>query len=300
MFDSAPSENAARPDPFKEDIDDTPNLDGNLDDLSDMFAERVSKTTVWTMSTDYTRFGIWFREQSNFAGDDAQRHSVRGGEDGAQPDGAASSPNAYGYSWLDQSSYRVDRPEQTYPGAGVATYTGKTLAILDNQAFEGDAEIKVTWAAVTTGTPDSTVLPKFSDLRNVGNGDPLRHVDSDDESWIVDEIAFLREAGESLRVDHAPDGALSIMAGGTDQQTVIARLSVTNRTGTTADNLDLGDAIIFAAKFVGESLDGPLGLTGYWNIPTFNQSGTDALPTKDDLHGSFGADLTDFETIFQP
>ena len=305
VFDSKPATNAGRPDPFPIDIDDNPNLDGDLDDVTDMFNERVSKTLVRSLSTDYTRFGVWWREQNTRANQDHLRHVLRG--DATQPANAAASPNGFAYSWLEQSSYRLDRVEQTYPSEGVATYTGHSLAILDNLEFIADAEIKVTWAPVVTArtAPTSTVLPKFSNFRDIDNGDPLLYRVGDPVvTSIVDEIAFLTADAGSLPVSHAADGKLGVMASGagdaaTGVSSVEARLTLSTRTGAETF-LTLDTDVVFMAKFVGESLDGPLAITGYWSIPTFNTNGIAAQPTRDDLMGAFGADLTDFETVFIP
>lgn len=317
VFDSQPALDKARPDPFPGTFGDG--------DLGEAFGERTSLTTVWSLSTNYTRFGVWWRQQSPFAVEDKRRHVLRTHETTSggtvsftgitqadlRPTGstddpeAASSPNAYAYSWLEQSSYRIDRPEQTYPSEGVATYTGQALGIVDNATYLGDAEIKVTWGAVpaTAGTaPTSTVLPKFSNLRHTGNGDPLiYHKTVAATRAIVDEIAFLSSASgnPNLGVTHAANGLLSVEPG----TAVIARLTVSTRTGTSYVDVE-NTGTTFAAKFVGESLDGPLGITGYFSIaPTsgFTTANSAAQhPTRGNLYGSFGADLTDFETLFLP
>ena len=52
------------------------------------------------------------------------------------------------------------------------------------------------------------------------------------------------------------------------------------------------DGETFMGKFVGTSGDGPLGIIGTWEVPGFRGNTSAA----NDLVGSFGADLTSFET----
>ena len=57
------------------------------------------------------------------------------------------------------------------------------------------------------------------------------------------------------------------------------------------------------AKFVGSSGDGPLGILGTWKVPGFLPAPAEtpadaALDTvRRAMVGSFGADLTSFETL---
>ncbi|MDE0441942.1 MAG: hypothetical protein OXL38_07465 [Gammaproteobacteria bacterium] len=265
--------------------------------VAQIFGARGAQTKLWSLSTNYTRFGVWFRQEQAQANVGPSRHSNPEAGDPAADIGTVS-PNNYAYSWLTQSSYRRDRVEQTYPSEGLATYTGNTLAVLDDKIFKGDAEVKVTWAAVpASGDPDSRVLPKFSNFRQVTTNDPLRlggraqnHNDPSGAP-IVDEISFLLSAtDENMMVSHdAESGQLGV----TYTTGIRARISQP----TSIAVVDR-DAATFDAVFVGESLDGPLGITGLWTIRDFN--GTTNDNTNNDLIGAFGADLSAFETLFLP
>ena len=57
-------------------------------------------------------------------------------------------------------------------------------------------------------------------------------------------------------------------------------------------------AATFSAVFVGESLDGPLGVRGMRSITDCNGTTTDNR--NNDMFGAFGADLDQFETLFRP
>ena len=276
--------------------------------VAQIFTAKGAQTTVWSLSTNYTRFGVWWRQEWATANKAPKRNSA-GQKVGAD------APNSYAYSWLRQSSYRVDRVEQTYPSAGLATYTGYTLALLDDRIFKGDADVKVTWGSATDGdAPESNVLPTFSNFRQVDTDDPLRlgnRAANNNEGGagskrIVDEISFIATDGTdntNMLVSHDPaTGNLSVMgeaATGTDDniQNIEARITFP----TSLDHVDVGNAT-FEAVFVGESLDGPLGIAGMWRINGFGADtpGADNTNTNDDLIGAFGADLASFETLFRP
>ena len=254
---------------------------------ADIFNQKASQTRLHSLSTAYTRFGVWFRRESPSAVQawgGANLHSSP--EDSNGDKTGATSPGSYAYSYLSQSSYRVDRAVATYPSSGLATYEGKTLANTGNtQAFVGDALIRVTWSALNTADPGnpvatSKIVPIFSNFERVDDSslDRLMH-----GGKVVDEIAFrASEAGASLRLTHL-DGKLGIDAPDASVEVVYTDgTSITDPIGSST----------FNGKFVGSSGDGPLGVLGTWKVPGFRG----ATNTANDLTGSFGADLTGFET----
>ena len=279
---------------------------------------------LWSMSTDYTRFGVWYRQESLAANQDYINHSDRDG-------GGRKSPNTYAYSFLNQSSYRVDRIEQTYPASGRATYMGSVLSILNDRVYSGDTEVRVFWGitpASAGNPPVSEILPIFRNLRTVDTKDPLRVNGSQDSGAanagvIVEEISFVASAtltgGDALlNVSHdAENGRLGLFDATNAANAITdatARLTLANRQ---ADVLVASSAI--SAKFVGESQDGPLGIIGSWRIGngtnawqgTANGGYGNAVPDDiatiggeagyfNTLHGSFGADLESFETQLLP
>ena len=284
--------------------------------VAQIFGAMGSQTTLWSLSTNYTRFGVWWRQEWATANVKEKRNSAADNNTGAE------APNSYAYSWLRQSSYRVDRVEQTYPSAGLATYTGHTLALLDDKVFKGDADVKVTWGAATDGTaPTSNVLPTFSNFRQVNTDDPLRlgnrgannNEGGAGSSRIVDEISFIQSTSTAgspnMLVSHdAETGNLSVMGedgGATDPSADIQDIKARITFPTSLDQVDVTTAT-FEAVFVGESLDGPLGIAGMWRINDFGASDANRIDTattpttNDDLIGAFGADLAAFETLFRP
>ena len=217
----------------------------------------------------------------------ANHASPDDGED-SPADTGSTSPGSYGYSWLAQSTYRTDRPVATYPSNGLATYEGKTLVHASNtHVYLGDALIRVNWSPLDITTdPDtpaatSTIVPIFSNIRKWQDAslDRLMH-----DSKIVDEIVFRNSAGGALVLT---DDAGKLMISVPD-----AAATVTYTDGTSIETAIA--ASTFMADFVGSSGDGPLGILGTWAVPGaadgFANSATG-------LVGSFGADLTSFETL---
>ena len=243
------------------------------------FKRISSQTRLTSLSTAYTRFGVWFRRESDSAKNPWQPHvSPNDGED-SPTDTGSTSPGSY----LSQSSYRVDRPVATYPSNGLATYEGKTLVNTgDVEAFVGDALIRVNWSRGTETEPlaaTSTIVPIFSNFERVDDSslDRLMH-----GSRIVDEIAF-RASGGTERLRLGAGEKLGITA--TDASVVVVY--------TDGTSFRLAVESTFNGKFVGSSGDGPLGVLGTWKVPGFR--GTPSSKATD-LTGSFGADLTSFET----
>ena len=299
VFDSQPaldSGGAGTADPFPLDtVDDITAANYNAETAAAIFNRISSQTKVTSLSTAYTRFGVWFRRETDSAvhiwnaPDGGLHASPDDGED-TPADTGSTSPGSYAYSYLTQSSYRVDRPVATYPSNGLATYEGKTVANFTNtHAYMGDALIRVTWKALDTtttpGTPvtTSTIVPIFSNFERLDDSslDRLMHGDK-----VVDEIAFRGAAdGSSLVLTH-DGGKLGIEVGNATVQVVY--------TDGTSLGTPIGDST-FNGKFVGTSGDGPLGVLGTWKVPGF-RTGTASATNNVDLNGSFGADLTSFET----
>ena len=275
-------------DPFKWEDDLQSNLEDMDNTIAAVFARRASQTQLFSLSTDYTRFGVWYRRETDSAAHNWNHHeSPTTTDDGTTTDTGATSPSSYAYSWLSQSSYRTDRVEHTYPGSGLATYEGRTLALLKNNThiYIGDALIRVKWESPTgvgtdSPTTNSTVLPIFSNFRKWQDGSFDRLVQG---GKIVDEIVF-RASGGSAPLPVSESGG-NLMVNVAD-----AQVTLTYTDGTDAQ---LTDAGTFNAKFVGSGGDGPLGLLGTWKAPGVGG----ATSTANDLVGSFGADLTSFETL---
>ena len=291
VFDSQPALDAggATTDPFPLDtVDDVNAANYNAEPAADIFNRISSQSRVFSLSTAYTRFGVWHRRETDAAVADWTNHASP--DDGADTpaDTGSTSPGSYAYSYLTQSTYRVDRPVATYPSNGLATYEGKTLVNMGNtQAWMGDALIRVNWSAldISGATPvaTSTIVPIFSNFERWDDKSLDRLVrGADTSNRIVGEIAFRASDGLALTLTH--DGEkLGISVAD-------AAVEVVYTDGTSIAANITGAA--FNGKFVGSSGDEPLGVLGTWEVPGFRG----ATNTANDLTGSFGADLTCFET----
>ena len=152
-------------------------------------------------------------------------------------------------------------------------------------------------------------------LRNIGNGDPLVYLDDRDSSGgIVEQIAFMQDvdgatpAAKLFNIMADADGG-PISFGGTTATPAEAELTYASGVRSAA----ITTGVTFEAEFVGESLDGPLGVMGIFAIApstvdavvatgnfasgTGTNLNTTAHPTRANFHGSFGADLTGIETL---
>ena len=260
--------------------------------IGDIFTRITSQTKLWSLSTDYTRFGVWFRRETDSAVHNWANHASPDDGEATPADTGSTSPGSYGYSWLSQSTYRTDRPVATYPSNGLATYEGKTLVHASNtQIYVGDALIRVNWSPLDTSgatpTATSTIVPIFSNIRKWQDGslDRLMHGVSGGEQKIVDEIVFRGSTGAALLLT---DEEGKLMVSATDAAATVTYTDGTSRTGGAIA------ASTFMAKFVGSSGDGPLGILGSFQVP----GEADGFANSDTaLVGSFGADLTSFETL---
>ena len=119
VFDSTLAEGEGRDnDPFPLDTLAS-DADGySAEPFADIFNRLVSQTQLFSLSTDYTRFGVWFRRETssavaawtNHGTPLVDRNDPPTPTDASDDDNAgAESPGSYAYSWLSASSYRRDR-----------------------------------------------------------------------------------------------------------------------------------------------------------------------------------------------
>ena len=269
-----------------------PDFDGDADGNADadqaaaaIFGRISSQTKLFSLSTAYTRFGVWSRRETDSAVHGWSNHASPDDGDDTPTDTGSTSPGSYAYSYFTQSSYRVDRPVATYPNNGLATYEGKTLVnTAHTAAYVGDALIRVNWSPLNVTDPanpvaTSTIVPIFSNFERWDNKtlDRLTH-----GGKIVDEIAFRATGDAVLTLTHDNEN-LGI-------RVVDAEVEVVYTDGTSIGGNITGST--FIGKFVGSSSDGPLGVLGTFRVPGFRGTAN----TQNNLTGSFGADLTSFET----
>ena len=223
-----------------------------VEDADLMFEVRSHEVRVEYSHTDYGRFGIWSRTVGNSASE-----------------GIEYDPNdpsaAFAYSPLEQSGYFSGDPR--YPINGTGYYEGATLAVDDSSGgprfFEGQIALTVDWGA---SVDRATVTSVIQDLRTLDGNEVFQY-----NGVGVDQIVF----SNGLRVSGSNGSALEF-----DSSRPSVRLhyldsfrAATRWSGHSAHT----------GKFVGTSLDGPLGLIGTWELGRSNRSVS--------LKGAYAADL---------
>lgn len=207
-----------------------------------------------TGSTNLTRFGVWSSSTLAFANANAVADDL-------------SDENAFAYSQLDATKYN-DANDPSYPGGGSARYTGETVAVLGSNHYTGAAEVEVNWTPDTVGGTMSLVV---SDLRQ-SNGDRLTFVDG---------IAGGSTADGLTAVTRLIFTAVTIEA---DLGTVEAGTATLSYDAANLARIDgAGDSEVHA-QFVGQDIDGPLGVIGRWFV-------SDGTNLAGPIVGGFGAEV---------
>ena len=151
---------------------------GNNRALGAFLGEREHKVIASLGTTDYTRFGVWYRIGAASA-ERMPAPNVRKGQGG---------PGSFAYSPLDPTM-AGNAANPAFPIGGSASYEGETAVLMDEDVLTGTARLDVSWAAaadldLTTG-PDNDQTENvsnagmltltFSDLADA-DGDPLVRV----------------------------------------------------------------------------------------------------------------------------
>ena len=296
--------------------------------IGNLFGEREYKVISTLGTTNFTRFGAWRRESTRSAARRAANDN-----DGAQNIASGhGGPGTFAYSPLDPSVAGND----TNPGflaGGSARYTGETVAVQGITMLTGTLLADVSWASSTdspTGTaldlaldradtlgqgPDTTshaglLTLTISDLANL-SGDPVSHGGTASNKG--NEITDIVLGGFAITVGEGPNaGGLVVgtaVLDATDTTKVIGynevdvaetsatfrfgRVGLTDIDGDTTDN-SAGTKV--KALFVGQGVDGPLGLIGTWTLTDaavgrFSADGTKADNIGATIRGAFGAEL---------
>ena len=208
---------------------------------------------VFTGSTDLTRFGVWSASSADHANANAGTETITAG-------------NGFAYTQLSVTKY-TDTADPSYPGGGSARFTGETVAVQGAKHFSGLAEVNVTWTADAVGGTMSLVV---SDLRDVSNGDRLAFIEgvaggTADNLTGVKRLIFTEAAiGTNLATAAAGTATLAYDA---------VNLA---RVGGTGGEVH--------AQFVGQDVDGPLGVIGRWFVD-------DSTNLAGPIAGGFGAEV---------
>ena len=219
-------------------------LDGET--AEDVFNRVQSTVDVRYGNTDYTRFGAWIRTGSGRAVD--------------IPTHTAGQTGHFAYSPIGQT--KSTSGDLGYPSGTEATYEGKTIArdtapTGGPKFYNGDIELQVNWDA-TIG--NSGVIAIVSNLRDAHGAlyEDTSGTDGGVLTMIVFEADGMNNSGDVFGFNDTSPAARLRYEG----------LGLPDRTGS-------GD---ISGKFVGESVDGPLGVIGSWSLGS-------------DLSGVHGADI---------
>ena len=219
-------------------------------DAESMFAVLHREVRVEYRNTDFGRFGVW----SRIVGQSARV--------GAEPDPTNPS-GSFAYSPAEQTVYLSGDPG--YPQNGTADYAGLALVVEADatpRVFEGTSGLTVAWGE---GVSYARLSASFRGLRDVDTGDLLQY-----NGTAVDEITFT-----GVRLTSSLNGLI-----GFDTSSPVVRIHYSNfsRTSTRWSGIRS-----IRGKFVGSSIDGPIGAIGTWSIggPRYSLS----------LDGAFAADL---------
>ena len=278
---------------------------GNPDRTLSQFLGEREYTVVATLGTTaYTRFGVWGSERVN----SAERSPWEGGT--ARQNGVGT----FAYSQLDPTP-AGPAINPAFPVGGTASYEGETVARMRNNFLTGTARVDVNWAAsdnsdvpldLSVFTTDTTSHAGFMSLTVSGledkNGEPLRT-----NTGQVADVVFANlpigvglkgaNSGQLIVGDQGdPDGDNNYTYGEfaiTDQDNLRYRFEDTRFVD--ARRGDQATMRSVKALFVGQSVDGPLGVIGTWTLQDTSLGITNAdgdrAASNNPIYGSFGADL---------
>ena len=215
-------------------------------------------------STDYTRFGVW-RVRDGSSAQNLWRNWN------------TSTVETFAYSPLPKVEVdTVNSP--AFPDGETATYTGRTVAFLNNNSgYEGDVSVTVKWGNLSN-TVGGSVMTVVSNLTSMGNGDHLYH-----NGQPVRELVF---PDYDFETNPATDDHVL------DYESTALGVTVWYMNRTSAEQL----ASRHDGIFVGSTSDGPLAVMGRYGFA--DNSGffpSETIPDNDSdgqaLNGAFGADL---------
>ena len=274
----------------------------NTRTIANIRGERQYKVFSAMGTTDFTRFGFWRRESTTSArrNDGVVGNVIRGPHGG---------PGTYAYSPLDSTNVGT-LTNLSFPTGGSARYVGETIALQNTTILSGTAQVDVSWltpADVNAGTSVGTLSLTISDLASAV-GDPLSQGGSADTTVATaagNEIADIVFPGLSIIVGGQGDFANNMIvgtAGTADDDGNIPYTEATvsgtryRQAAAAADITPSPTTQSVKALFVGQGVDGPLGVIGTWTLTddTVGRVAPDGSHTDDlgqAIYGAFGVEV---------
>ena len=281
--------------------------------ILDQLSYKVSTTLG---STSFTRFGAWRREDT--------RNAIQGSSD-SDPSSTTDEdprvlkdkggPGTFAYSSLDAArAGTLTNPG--FPARGSARYIGETVAWQNATVLVGTVQVDVGWDAVPAALADlgGTMSLTISDLQSTA-GDPLSQggsakAEDGTGGSAGNEIGDIVFSGINIRpgLVGPNEGHLIV---GTANETTVGDETINIYSEIAPESGDLryrftGAGVVdhvvnnatsgVKALFVGQGVDGPLGVIGTWmlNDDTVGRVSADGSETADQvgvaIYGAFGAD----------
>ena len=180
-----------------------------------------------------------------------------------------------------------------------------------NVVLNGTVRVDVGWGtpgSVDPGTVLGTMSLTISDLANAA-GDPLSHggTTTDTAGGVPGstgtEIADIVFTGLEIRAGGGDDYAGNLIVTGDDSGVTLTEDAATGFRyrraglgGTTTTDIEGSGTATAKALFVGQSVDGPLGVIGTWtmtdsSVGRIDADGIDAKDVGNTIYGAFGAEV---------
>ena len=267
--------------------------------FAQMRGEKTHKVIATLGTTSYTRFGLWRREST------ANSARLSGGV--SRNHGG---PGTFAYSPLDPTNAGTTT-NPGFPKGGNATYTGETVALQNTTVLTGTVRVDVAWNDLVTSGEEAlggTMSLTISDLASAV-GDPLSNGGSDTEGSESpgDEIADIVLGGFTIAAGAQGDNAGHLIVGTAGSPDSDGNVAYTEANAGNArlrfsalGTPDEGSVPAVSetgvkALFVGQGVDGPLGVIGTWTVTAatigrVDETGTTVKDLGDTIYGSFGAE----------
>ena len=297
---------------------------GNNRALAAFLGEREHKVIASLGTTSYTRFGVWYR-----IGAVSAERAANDAPNGVKKDEGG--PGSFAYSPLDPTmAGNLTNP--AFPIGSSASFVGETVAIMDEDTLTGTARVDVSWASATSATPPLDLAVSADGTTDVashagtmsltlGNlvdstGDPLTYFPTG-ATGAGQEIAEIVFDGMAIEVGLPGANSRNLIVGaqvaGTAEDGVtpytygelqltpansvryrLSEIGMSDQAGVEGTTNDVVTGV--AALFVGQGVDGPLGVIGTFtldddNVVRVNAAGTGVEEGTVAIYGGFGADI---------